>query len=158
MKAEYINPFIESAQSVVNMLLGIEIKTGKAYLKNPPFIVNQTVIIIGVIGKIKGQVYFELTTDTTKKIASGMMRGMTITELDEISKSAVSEMVNMIMGNTSTIFAKKNIEVDITPPTLLIGDKIEISHKDSIIVVPLELEGLGTIAINVAVEEATSVA
>ncbi len=158
MKAEYINPFIESAQSVVNMLLGIEIKTGKAYLKNPPFLVNQTVIIIGVIGKIKGQVYFELTTDTTKKIASGMMGGMTITELDEISKSAVSEMVNMIMGNTSTIFAKKNIEVDITPPTLLIGDKIEISHKDSIIVVPLELEGLGTIAINVAVEEATSVA
>lgn len=158
MKAEYINPFIESAQSVVNMLLGIEIKLGKVYLKSSPFLVNQTVIIIGIIGKIKGQVYFELATDSAKKIASAMMGGMTIVELDEMSKSAVSEMVNMIMGNTSTAFAKKNIKVDITPPTLLMGEKIEISSKTPTIVVPLELEGLGTIAINVAVEEVTSAA
>ena len=81
-----------------------------------------------------------------------MMGGMAISELDEISKSAVSEMGNMIMGNASTIFAKKGISIDITPPSLLTGEKIEISNKISTIVVPVEIEGLGTVSINVAAE------
>ncbi|PKM87780.1 MAG: chemotaxis protein CheX [Firmicutes bacterium HGW-Firmicutes-12] len=153
MKVEYINPFIEAAQSVIKILCGIDAVLGKVYLRSSPFSVNQVVIMIGVIGRIKGQVCFELSIETAKKIASSMMGGMPVAELDEISKSAVSEMGNMIMGNTTTIFANKSISIDITPPSLLTGEKIEISNKFSTIVVPLELEGVGTISINVAVEE-----
>jgi chemotaxis protein CheX len=153
MKVEYINPFIEASQSVFRMLCGIEVTLGKIYLRSSSFSVNQAIIIIGVIGKLRGQVYFELSIDTAKRIASAMMGGIPIVELDEISKSAISEMVNMIMGNTSMIFANENINIDITPPSLLMGEKIEISNKVSTVVIPLELEGLGTIAINVAVEE-----
>jgi chemotaxis protein CheX len=91
--------------------------------------------------------------DTAKNIASVMMGGMPVDEFDEISRSAVSEMGNMIMGNTSTLFANQSVNIDITPPSLLTGEKIELSNKISTIVVPLELEGLGTISINVAAEE-----
>jgi chemotaxis protein CheX len=153
MKVEYINPFIQASQSVFKMLCGIEVTLERIYLRSSSFSVNQAVIMIGVIGKVKGQVYFELSIDTAKRIASTMMGGIPIVELDEISKSAISEMVNMIMGNTSMIFANENINIDITPPSLLMGEKIEISNKVSTVVIPLELEGLGTIAINVAVEE-----
>lgn len=153
MKVQYLNPFIQAAQLVIKMICGVEAKLGKVYLRNSPFSVNQAVIIIGVIGKIKGQVCFELSLDTAKKIASVMMGGIPVTELDEISKSAVSEMGNMIMGNASTIFANENINIDITPPSLLTGQQIEMSNKVSTIVIPLELEGLGSIAINVAAEE-----
>jgi chemotaxis protein CheX len=153
MKVEYINPFIEASQSVVKMICGTDVKLGKIFLRSSNFTVNQTVIMIGVIGRIKGQICFELSLETTKKIASSMMGGIPIAELDEISKSAVSELMNMIMGNTSMIFSKKNINIDITPPSLLIGEKIELLNKASTLVVPLELVGLGTIAINVAAEE-----
>lgn len=153
MKVEYINPFIEASQSVLQMLCGISAKLGKVYLRDSPLLVNQVVIMIGVIGKVKGQVSFELSLDTAKRIASAMMGGMPVTELNEISKSAVSEMGNMIMGNTSTIFANKNINIDITPPSLLTGEKIEISNKVPTIAVPMELEGLGTLTINVTAEE-----
>ena len=153
MKVEYINPFIEAAQSVIKTICGIDAKLGKVYLRSSSFSVHQVVIMIGVIGRIKGQVCFELSIETAKKIASAMMGGMPVVELDEISKSAVSEMGNMIMGNTSTIFAIKSISIDITPPSLLTGEKIEISNKISTMVVPLELKGVGTISINVAAEE-----
>jgi chemotaxis protein CheX len=153
MKVEYINPFIQAAQTVIKTLCNTETKLGKVYLRNSPFSVNQVVIMIGVIGKIKGQVCFELSVETAKKIASAMMGGMPVEELNEISKSAVSEMGNMIMGNASTIFAKKNISIDITPPSLLTGEKIEFSSKVSTIVIPLEIEGLGTVSINVAAVE-----
>jgi chemotaxis protein CheX len=150
---EYINPFIQASQSVIEMLCGIKAKLGKVYLRNSPFAVNQVVVMIGVIGKIKGQVCFELSADTAKKIASAMMGGMSVPELNEISKSAVSEMGNMIMGNASTVFSNRNINIDITPPSLLMGENIEMSNKAASIVVPLELEGFGTISINVAAEE-----
>jgi chemotaxis protein CheX len=59
----------------------------------------------------------------------------------------------MIMGNTSTLFANQSINIDITPPSLLTGEKIELSNRLSTIVVPLNLEGIGTVSINVAAEE-----
>lgn len=155
MKVEYINPFIEASQSVINMLCGAEVKLGKVYLRKSPFSVNQVIIMIGVVGKIKGQVCFELSVETAKKIASAMMGGIPVAELDEMSKSAVSEMGNMIMGNTSTIFANKSIHIDITPPSLLTGERVEMSNKIPAIVAPLELEGFGTIEIIVAAEEIT---
>lgn len=153
MKVEYINPFIESSQSVIKMICGVDVKLGKVYLKSSPFYFNQIVIIIGVIGAIKGQIYFEFSIETAKRIASKMMGGMKIEELDEISKSAISEMSNMILGNASTIFSKKEIHIDITPPTVLTGEKIEMSNKVPTVVVPLDLEGLGTISININAEQ-----
>lgn len=153
MQAEYINTFIEGAESVIKMLCGIKVKHQEIYLRNSPILFNQVVIMIGIIGKVKGQVYFELSIDTAKKIASAMMGGISVLQLDEISKSAVSEMGNMIMGNVSTIFESKDMEIDITPPTFLTGEKIEVSNKLPNIVAPLELEGLGTMLVNVAAEE-----
>lgn len=153
MKVEYINPFVQAAQSVIKMFCGIETKLGKAYLRSSHFFVNQVVIMIGVIGKIKGQVYFELSIDTANKITSTMMGDMSVAELNELSKSAVSEIGNMIVGNASTIFANNDISINITPPYLLTGEKIELFNKVSTIVVPLELEGLGTLSVNVATEE-----
>lgn len=153
MKAEYINSFIQGSQSVIKALLGLEAKLGKVHIRNSPISVSKVVIIIGVFGKIKGQVCFELSVESAKKVASVMMSGLAVDVFDEMSKSAVSEMGNMIMGNISTIFSSKNISIEITPPSLLTGDKIEISNKVPTIVVPLELDRLGTISINVAVEE-----
>jgi len=153
MKVEYINPFIEAAQSVIKAICSVNVKLGKVYLKSSPISFNQIIIIIGVVGRIKGQISFELSQQTAKKIVSIMMGGMLITELDEISKSAISEMGNMIMGNASTIFATNSIDIDITPPTLLTGDKIEVSNKVATIVVPLELEGLGSINLNINADE-----
>lgn len=148
MKVEYINPFIAASNSVIGMLSGSQVKIGKAYLKQPPFYFNNVVIVIGVVGEIKGQIYFEMSYETAMKIASVMMGGIQLDELTEIAKSAISEMGNMIMGNASTMFSQNAISIDITPPTLLAGD-IEMSNKIPTVVVPLEIEGIGFLNINI---------
>lgn len=153
MKAEYINPFIQAAQSVIKTLCGIELKLGKVYIRNSPFSVNQVVIMIGVVGKLRGQVCFEMSIETAKNIASVMMGNMPLTELGEMGKSAVSEMGNMILGNASTMFANNGVDLDITPPALFTGEKIEMSNRISTMVVPLELGEMGTVSINVSAEE-----
>lgn len=153
MKVEFINPFVEASKSIIGMICGTEVRIGKLSLRNSPYIVNQVVIMIGVIGKIKGQVCFELSVDSAKKIASAMMGGMPVAELDEISKSAVSELGNMIMGNAGTLFENNNINIDITPPSLLTGDRIEVSTKVATIVVPITINGIGDMFINITAEE-----
>jgi chemotaxis protein CheX len=152
MKAEYVNPFIEAAQSVFKTLLDTDTKLGKVYLKPSPFSVCDMIILIGVVGEIRGQVSLELTIETARKIASAMMGGMTVVDMDEISTSAIAELGNMIMGNTCSIFSKNKINIDISPPTILSGDKIKVSNKVSTIVIPLTLESYGDININVTAE------
>lgn len=153
MKAEYINPFIQAAQGVFNTLLNADAKLGKVYLKSSPFSVCDMIIMIGVVGQIRGQVCLELTLDTAEKIVSTMMGGMTDVDMDEIGTSAIAELGNMIMGNTCTIFSKNKINIDITPPTILSGDKIKISNKVATITIPMIIEGYGSININVTAEE-----
>ena len=153
MKAEYINPFIQASQSVINTLVNAEVQLEKIFLKTNSFSVSDVVILIGVVGRMRGQVCFELSYETAIKIASAMMGGMEVKELDELCKSAIAEMGNVILGNASTIFSKNDIHIDITPPTVLTGDKIQISNKTKTIGIPLNVVGFGKININVTAEE-----
>lgn len=155
LDVKYINPFMESTQSVIKMLLGVDTSRKDMHIKKSPFSADQVIIMIGMVGQVSGQVCFELTLETAKKIAGRMMGGMEITEWDEMSRSAVSEMGNMIMGTTSTAFSNSGINVDITPPSLLTGSKIEISNKTQTIAIPFELESIGMITINIMVEKAS---
>lgn len=153
MKAEHINPFIGASQNIIKILCNIDAKIGKVHSRTLTEPYNQLLIIIGLIGKIKGRVSFEMPTDTAKNIASIMMSGMPVEELDEISRSAICEMANMIMGNASTMFSNIGLSIDITPPTLITGEKIEMQSKVATIVVPLELETIGIINLNISAED-----
>lgn len=153
MKREFINPFIEAAQGVFKTLLDTDIELGKVYMKASPFSVSDMVIMIGVVGEIRGQICLELSSKTGMKIVSAMMEGITVVEMDEIGISAIAELGNMIMGNTCSIFSKNKINIDITPPTILTGDKIRISNKVATIVIPLTIENYGNININITAEE-----
>lgn len=154
MNVEYINPFIEASQSVWLMMTGTKPALGKVYLKTVPYQSYEIAVIVGVTGKIRGQVVISMSTNTALRIASKMMGGIALSGLDDISKSAIAELGNMIMGNTATILANRGIGIEITPPTLLIGEKMMIApaHMKTICV-PLVLEGDDPIEINVSLEE-----
>ena len=87
-------------------------------------------------------------------IASNMMGGKKLLDLDEISKSALSELTNMILGNTATILYNKGVGIEITPPSFLIGDNIQISPtKMKTICIPLLIEDNEQIEIHISVVE-----
>ncbi|MCX7843676.1 MAG: chemotaxis protein CheX [Clostridia bacterium] len=152
MNVEYINPFIEASQTVLKNGAGIDAKLGNVYLKNAPYKSDSIVIIIGLTGKIRGQVVFAMSTPVALKVASSMMYGMPVTELDEIAKSAISELTNMILGNTATILYNKGIGIEITPPSLLMGENMVITpNKMKTICIPLHLNDTDVIEIDVSV-------
>lgn len=154
MNVEYINPFIEASQSVLMMMTGEKPVLGKVHLRKSPFGSENIAVIVGLTGKIRGQVVISFSHESALAVASAMMGGIAVTELDEISKSAIAELSNMIMGNTATLLASRNIGVEITPPSLFMGEKLLISPTNmQTISIPLCISDGKKIGIDVSLEE-----
>ena len=155
VSVEMINPFISAAQSVLRDMAQMSTKTGKPYLKNPEYEGHVISIIVGITGEMRGQVILSLEEPIACQIASAMMMGMPVTELNDMAKSAVSELSNMILGNAATIFSTKGISVDITPPNLVSGSNLSFTVSDSkTICVPLNDDEDNTIIeLNIAIKK-----
>ncbi|MGN0317157.1 MAG: chemotaxis protein CheX [Lachnospira sp.] len=121
INVECINPFLMAASSILRDACQMELKIGKPYVKTTEFDSNSVIIMIGVTGEMRGQVIIGMRMEEACQIASKMMMGMPVNELDEMATSAISELGNMIMGNAATILSTKGIGIDITPPTLCRG-------------------------------------
>ena len=153
MNIEYINPFIEASQIVLKQVASIDAKLGKVYLKDSLYKSESIVIIVGLTGKIRGQAIFSMSKQLAKSIASSMMGGIHVDEFDEISKSAISEMTNMILGNAATLLYNRGVSIEITPPSLLMGDNVQISpNKMKTICIPLHISSNESIDLDVSVE------
>ncbi|HPC99945.1 MAG TPA: chemotaxis protein CheX [Acetivibrio sp.] len=154
MNVEYINPFIEASQSVLKQIAKIDARLGEVYIKTSPYTGDNILIFVGLTGKIRGQAIFAMSKKVALIIASNMMGGAEIIELDEISKSALSELTNMILGNTATILYNRGIGIEITPPSFLMGDNMQISPtKMKTICIPLRFEDDKQIEIHISVIE-----
>lgn len=153
MKAEYINSFILASTEVINNFVEEKFAVGKPFVRSNPFPTKELVIILGITGDIKGQAVFSLSEPMAKKIASGMMMGMPVEEIDEMAKSALSELGNMIMGNSATLLFNAGVQIDITPPSLVKGTAIEISSAGmETICVPL-VSTLGEIEFDIGMKK-----
>jgi chemotaxis protein CheX len=153
MNIEYINPFIEASQTVLKQIANIDAKLGKVYLKTSPYKSEDVIIMVGLTGKIRGQAIFSMTKKLAMSIASSMMFGMPVTEFDEISKSAISELTNMILGNTATLLYNRGTSIEITPPSLLMGQNLQISpNKMKTVCIPLMLNDTDVIELDISVE------
>lgn len=137
IKVEQINPFLLSAKQVLQQVCQIDIRLG-AISKDELFVNGEPLfIMLGVTGEITGQVLIVMDHDVAMDIASRMMMGMPVTEIDDMAISALSELGNMIMGNAATILSNNNTLIDITPPTLITGNTRIKSRDTTVVKVPL---------------------
>jgi len=149
---EYINPFIEASQNILKDLCNIETKIGKPYLRGPLYEGDNLIVIVGLTGQVRGQVVLNMNIDVACKLASHMMMGMEVVELNDMAKSAIGELVNMILGNTATIFSNKGIIVDITPPSVCTGNNLSISvDKTKTICIPFSFDENKKIELNILI-------
>ena len=153
INVEYINPFLMAATNIIKDICQIDMQVGKPYVKQTAFADDSVIIMIGITGEMRGSVIIALTYNKALEIASKMMMGMPVTELDEMATSAISELGNMIMGNAATILSTKGVGIDITPPTLCRGNLTITQSYTKNICIPLSGDDI-TIELDVAVKGA----
>jgi chemotaxis protein CheX len=152
MNAEIINPFVVAAFSFLENHQEMKISKGPLSLVNSP-VASSVNTVIGLKGFIHGQVVFCMSMITALKIASIMLLDMPMDELDDLAKSAIGEMGNIITGHASGILTNNGIFCSVTPPSLLLGSEINISFKGlPSIVIPIHFD-YGEITMFVTLEE-----
>ncbi|MDD5936826.1 MAG: chemotaxis protein CheX [Clostridiales bacterium] len=152
INVEYINPFLVAASKVLKDMVFIDVKVGKPYTKEAVFGDKSLLIMLGVTGEMTGQVILTFDNDVALDVASKMCM-MQLPALDELAESAISELCNMILGNTATVFSTKGIAIDITPPTICKGTVMFTNNYAANICIPLIYEDDKKIEINVAIKE-----
>ena len=152
INVDYINPFLMATTSIMHDMCQMELKVGKPFIKTSEFEDSSILIMIGVTGEMRGQVIIAIGYKKACEIASKMMMGMPVDELNEIAMSAIGELGNMIMGNSATILSTKGIGIDITPPTICRGNiSITTSYARNICI-PFTLDGDTYIELDIAVK------
>lgn len=153
MRVEYINAFIKAATEVLNNFVEKKYSVGRPYVRQNPFPTKAVVILLGITGDVRGHATLSLDEEVAKKVSSAMMMGMPVDVFDEMAKSALSELGNMIMGNSATLLFNQGIKIDITPPSLMKGQAIEMSSSGmETVCVPLVSEG-GDIEFDIALKQ-----
>ena len=129
MDAKLVNPFIDAFISVMPQI-GFPIpKRTKVYVQSTNIVNFGVAVMLGFTKQIRGNVVYNMNEDTAKFIASTMMMGMPVSEIDAMAQSAIAEMSNMLAANTATNLTALDLEVDISTPSLTVGKdtKIKIS-------------------------------
>lgn len=150
MYTKYINPFLESFISVMPQVGLPNIKKKEISLKGRNIESTGVMIIVGIMGDIKGNVIYNITIDTAKKIASAMM-GIHQNELEELAESAISELTNMLTANAATKLSLVNINVNISPPTLMHGYFTANSGTDKVLCVDMLVNDM-VVTVNIALD------
>jgi chemotaxis protein CheX len=151
MKIQYVGPFAEAAYEMLKQILEVPVERGKLALNHSPILSNGVVVILGLAGDIQGRVMYDMDKSTAIKIA-GVMNGMDFDGFDDLAKSTISELGNIITGKAVSILNDRGFKFSITPPTLFVGNQMEMTDLGlDILVIPLEME-YGKMVINVALK------
>ncbi|MBE5940874.1 MAG: chemotaxis protein CheX [Lachnospiraceae bacterium] len=137
LDVKHINPFLQSCITIVESTTMTTLKVGKPMVADLNFKDDTFLLQIGVTGVLKGQVLIVMTYENAKAVASKMMMGMPVETIDEMASSALSELGNMIMGNTATIFSTQGIVMDITPPMAMLGSGFKMQSDISTLKIPM---------------------
>ena len=152
MRVEYINPFVETAYSILVEVLGGEVKRDNLFLKSTSMPVMGVAALVGLAGDVEGRVLFDMSMETALNIAS-KMNDERIDTFDELAKATITELANLITAQAVTKLHELGFKFDLTPPALFTGERMEISDQNvEALIVPMITEQ-GKIEVNVAVRE-----
>jgi len=127
MNTQHIGSFADSVITTLTMFLGEQC----ACEQQEPVIVKQIPqdkdmhIFIGITGDLYGTAVLSMNLADSLKLASAVI-GMDLSEHNELSLSAIKEVLNISAGGAVSKLAVQNKHIDITPPALVSGDNVNI--------------------------------
>jgi chemotaxis protein CheX len=142
---DILNGTIESVKGV----LPFEISVEKPSLFTQPYSQDSIGVLIGMTGDVRGRLIIDGNELTFGKIGEGMF-GMMVE--GEMLESFAGELGNMIAGTLSTFISQQGMEMDITPPTVLVG-QTKIYGFEKAFRLPITIQNVGNVTIILMIEQ-----
>lgn len=143
-----ITKVLNGTISAVKSVLPFSLDVQKPSFIMQPFEQESISVLIGMTGDVRGRLIIEGTSDCVSKIGE-VMFGMPLE--GEMLESFAAELGNMLAGNIATSLATDDTLMDITPPTVLVG-QTKMYGFNQAINLPVVLEGAGTLHMILMIE------
>jgi len=152
MNVKFLNPFVEAAFEVLQSEAGCTMTRAELRLEKEPYVSDDVTVIISLIGRVEGNVFYSMSADTALRLASRML-GENLDEFDMLAQSGIAELGNVITGKARVKLSQAGFAATISPPTLMQGQGATISTLDyPRLVVPLKGD-CGPLVIHLALRE-----
>jgi chemotaxis protein CheX len=143
--------FAGAAVHVLHEMVGTTVERGAHRIEQAVLHADDVTVLVGITGEVNGLCLLTMPNRTAYAVVGAMM-GETVDALDEIGRSAVAELGNMIAGAATIRLEDQGIASNITPPSVLQGNHPEISIPNlERSVVPLHT-GLGSITLHISIK------
>jgi len=150
--ADVVNAFVEPCLSILEELAP---KTAPIHLGDPRMealkVSDCEVNLISMVsGDLEAKVVFGLSTDMAMEVAEQMMN-IQVDSLDSVAQSAITELVNIIIGKTSMALAELAYETTVSPVSFSYGnlEPIGTTECPHPVTIPL-ITALGTLELDLA--------
>jgi len=151
MNVEYINPFLHSAITVFDTMLGCRLIRKEPFVKGGFQPEHEVSGIIGLSGKAKGTVVLSLCREAALHAAETLL-GERPTSIDGDVSDAVGELTNIIAGQAKAQL--EHLELSVSLPNVITGKghAVEFPKKVTPICIPFDCEW-GYVAVEIGLVE-----
>jgi|YNPMSStandDraft_1061717.scaffolds.fasta_scaffold06453_3 Predicted inhibitor of MCP methylation, homolog of CheC len=152
MKAENINPFIESVYDLFTTMLNAkaERKTvGIAKSANP----RDIMALIGISGRVRGMVALAFPVSTALAMVNKLLN-TDIKIMDDTVSDAIAEMVNIVAGGAKAKLNTGNEKpLDLSLPTVVRGGDFSVDYPTNSVWIEINFDSdLGPFTLRVTFE------
>ncbi|MEI0478428.1 chemotaxis protein CheX [Brachyspira pulli] len=130
MRLDYIRPFTDASNEILQNYLGNNIKTSDITLKGDFVNASGIIAIVALSEDIVGHFIIDMDVETAKKIVS-IMNDSEVRDINKLSLSTLQELINLIAGLAVTKLEADGYDVDISPPVIMKSKNLEVSISDS---------------------------
>ena len=136
MKEDFVNSFLAPARLVWEKELGQTLDLVNAQMVSNQFTTDDLTAVIGISGRLHGNVLYGFSEQTTHSIVSAILGDESAEVSSEIRLSAIGEIANVITGNAATRLAEMGYRCEISPPVIIepVGTRLTTIGSSQILV------------------------
>jgi chemotaxis protein CheX len=114
-----VSDLLDSIMSSVKQVVPLPIAFEEPDMWEETVLKSEMCVLVGITGETQGRMIIDSSPETFGKLGEAMF-GMALK--GEMLHSFVGEAANMVAGNMCTFASQKGQKVDITPPTIVVGE------------------------------------
>lgn len=147
--SKYIHTILNSSIVSLKTLLPMTVDIHSPSLLKEPYFQKEMGVLIGLLGDFKGRIIIDSKSTTFSAIGSQMF-GMPLE--GKMLESFTGEFGNMFAGNLCTQVGQHSLELDITPPTVMVGTT-KLYGFDKAFRLPATIKNVGELNILFTIDE-----
>jgi len=131
MKIELIQPFINAADAVLGEMLQAPPVIREVAMPEDNYRRKGVAASVIIRGDFEGRILFDLESEAALRVADVLADAAGVEPSEQITREAVFELANMVVGNAVTLLNNQGFRFKVFPPKLHTADSVSSGGRQS---------------------------